>query len=221
MKITRKQLKRIIAEEHAVVYGQKKRTTRKPQGRRKTSKKVYMNEAKREMINEIQARALSNQILEEGILNEFFGKMGRLAKAAFKTAKDTAGEAGAAAIKKVTDAGQAVASKAGEMVAGTTEFIGGMKDGGKEKLAKIGSSFVKNAQEELKADIKKLTDDLVKQLKDAGEDDDSIKSTVAGLMPGVLGKVVGEALVGPEAQRLNEAKALGAKKRVVRNSRRR
>ena len=75
----------------------------------------------------------------------------------------------------------------------------------------MAKDFVKNAQQELKDEIQKLTNDLVKQLKDAGEDDDSIKSTVAGLMPGVLGTVVAESLVGPEAQRLNEAKARKAK----------
>ena len=210
MKITKGQLKRIIAEEHAVVYGTKTKT-RRPVGRRKTSKKQYVNEAKRELINEIQARAITNQLLEEGILNEFFGKMGRMAKAAFKTAKGVAGEAGAAAIKQATEAGAAVAKKAGDMASATTDFIDGMAKAGQEKVAKVAKDFVKNAQQELKDEIQKLTNDLVKQLKDAGEDDDSIKSTVAGLMPGVLGTVVAESLVGPEAQRLNEAKARKAK----------
>jgi len=69
MKITKKQLKRIIAEEHAVVYGKTKPSRRRT--RKLTSKQRRIVEArkKRAILKEAQRNYACNQVIEEG-----FGK---------------------------------------------------------------------------------------------------------------------------------------------------
>lgn len=223
MKITKGKLKQIIAEEHALVYGKRPR----PQGRRKTTKKQRMNEAKRELIYEIQVRAITNELMTEGMLNELFGlgKMARFAKAAFSTAQEVAGEAGAAAIKKVNDAGQAVASKAADMKTAADDYIQGLKKSGEEKVADVLQKFAKNKADDLKKTVGDLTKELVDALKKAGLDDDEVKANVAAVMPSIMGTCVSEAIVGPDAQRLNEAKSRkrfdAEKNRRLRTARRR
>ena len=91
MKITKGKLKQIIAEEHAIVYG----TNRRPQGRRRTTKKQRMNEARRELVLEIQSRAISNELLEEG----FFDAL----KAGFDAVTSLGGKAASAAAKKINE----------------------------------------------------------------------------------------------------------------------
>ena len=223
MKITKGKLKQIIAEEHALVYGKR----RKPQGRRKTTKKQRMNEAKRELIHEIQVRAITNELMTEGMLNELFGlgKMARFAKAAFSTAKDVAGEAGAAAMQQVTKAGQAVADKAADMKTAAGEYIEGLKDSGEEKVADVLKKFAQNKAEDLKKTVGDLTQELVDALKKAGLEEDEVKANVAAVMPSIMSTCVAEAIVGPDAQRLNEAKSRkrfdAEKNRKLRTSRRR
>ena len=201
MKITKGKLKQIIAEEHALVYGSQKR--RKPAGRRRMTKQKRMNEAKRELINEIQTRALVNELMAEG----FFGDMFRNVKAALSTANDVAGEAGAAAAKSVASTGKAIASKAAEMKGAAGEYIDGLKDAGNEKIANISQKFQDSIIKQLKQQIEDLTKDYVDECKAAGQKQDEIQANLAALVtPAVMG-VVGECVNGTNKQRLLESKA--------------
>jgi hypothetical protein len=86
MKITKGQLKRIIAEEHALVYG-----TRKParkRTRRLTAKQRRIVEAKkkRAILAEVRMHYSCDQVLEEG-LGSFLKKLGGFAMQGAKKAK--------------------------------------------------------------------------------------------------------------------------------------
>jgi len=209
MKITKGQLKRIIAEEHALVYG----TKRRPQGRRKTTKKQRLSEAKRELISEIQTRATVNELMAEG----FFGNMFRNMKAALSTAGDIAGEAGAAAAGKVAKTGKAIADKAGEMKTQAGEYIDGLKDSGNEKIADISRKFQESIVSQLKKQIADLTADYVKECEELGQTADEAKANLSAILTPAVMQVTAECVHGPDKQRLVEAKA---KKRVLSQKRR-
>ena len=211
MRITKGKLKQIIAEEHALVYGTKRR--RKPTGRRRMTKQKRMNEAKRELVNEIQTRALVNELMAEG----FFGSMFRNMKAALSTASDVAGEAGAAAAKKVADTGKGIASKAADMKAQAGEYIDGLKKAGNEKIADISEKFSKAVIEQLKQQIADLTKDYVDECKSAGQDEDEARANLAAILTPAVMQTVAECYHGPKKQRLLEAKS---KKKLLSQKRR-
>lgn len=75
MKITRKQLKAIIAEEHAIVYGTKKGAAKKT--RKLTPKQRRIVEAKKRkaILAEVQRNYACNEVLEEG-LPKFLKQLG-------------------------------------------------------------------------------------------------------------------------------------------------
>lgn len=224
MKITRKQLKRIIAEEHAVVYGTKKRTTRRPQGRRKTTKKVYVNEAKRAMINEIQIRAITNELMTEGM----FGDMWDSAKSWIGSAADVAGEEGKKAIGAIGKKAQGMAQAAAEMASSSKDYVQGLAKAGNEKLAKVAEKQAERMKQIIAKKVEEMTDELVAQIKKINPDfdEEEIKGITSAVITPALASNLGETIKGKKGQRLLEAKsrkkALSAKKRrVVRNRRRR
>ncbi len=203
MKITKGQLKRIIAEEHAVVYGTK-RKTRRPVGRRKTAKKQYVNEAKRELINEIQAKAITNELMVEG----FFGDLWSNAKAALGVAKDAAGEAGAAAAKSIGKTAQGFAKTASDMGDKSKAFLQGMKDAGNEKLAAMGDKFQEKIQQQIKEKIKSMTEELIAQIKKINPDfdEEEIKGMTANIVTPAAAEAIAECIRGEKRQRLIESK---------------
>jgi len=74
MKITKRELKRIIAEEYAVVYGKPKRKTSKRNSnrRRRLQERKLLEARKKDLLIEAKAKL----IVEEFMMNEgFFGKM--------------------------------------------------------------------------------------------------------------------------------------------------
>ena len=67
MKITKRQLKRIIAEEHALVYGKPKRKTSR---KRRSSRKAMLESRRRKREIMIEAKA---KILAEELVTLSFG----------------------------------------------------------------------------------------------------------------------------------------------------
>lgn len=86
MKITKRQLKRIIAEEHALVYGTKNRTRKKT--RRLTTKQRRIVEAKkkRAILAEVRLQYNCDQVMEEGF-GSFLKKLGGFAAKGAQKAK--------------------------------------------------------------------------------------------------------------------------------------
>lgn len=87
MKITKKQLKRIIAEEHALVYGKpsktKARGRRRPSSRRVTKRALaerrMIARRKKEIIIEAKAELIASQMMTEGwFKNAIAGMKGAL-----------------------------------------------------------------------------------------------------------------------------------------------
>ena len=198
MKITKGQLKRIIAEEHKLVYGKPTKTRkRKPTGRRKT-KKQYMNEAKRQVIIEIQSKAIANQVLEEGLWD--------MIKGAASTVKDLAGDAGAAAQQKITKGYEAVKGAGEGAWDAAGDYVEGLKTAGNEKLADVSKNFLENTKKSIEEKIKAVSGDLAKQIKkiDDGMSDDEIKTTIANLVGPAVMAALQESIQGKKRTRLIE-----------------
>ena len=206
MKITKGKLKRIIAEEHAVVYGTKRRT-RRPVGRRKTAKKRFVNEAKRELVLEIQSRALSNELLEEG----FFDAI----KAGFGAIKNLGGKAATSAAEKAGAAVKSVSDTAGKLKSAASDQIEALKDAGKEGLAAVQKEFMDKYTEQIKAKIQEYTKELVAQMKkeDPEADDEAIKALASPIVTGALTSALQESIKGDKRMRLAEAKKRRARRR--------
>lgn len=211
MKITKGQLKRIIAEEHAVVYGTKRRT-RRPVGTRRVAKKRYLSEAKREMINEIQARAISNQLMEAG----FFSAL----KAGFKTAMGLGGEAAGAALKKGAEAANAVKGKVGSLATAAGEQIEAMKKAGEDALAAVQEKYLDQLKKDIMAKIEAATKELAQAMKSESDDidDEAVKAQVSSIVLGALGGATEAVVEGAQKHKLLESKR---KQRIIKNRRRR
>lgn len=157
MKITKGQLKRIIAEEHDLVYGKPKRTVkrRKPIGRKKT-RKQYITEARQQLIREQRAIAFSNQVIEEGF--------GTMLKGLAKGIGKLAGGGAEKAWGQMTKAGSAIANAATTAATAATtavEEIGGeIADG----AAKAGMTIAKSMTDEIVASIQKLTKQAMERI---------------------------------------------------------
>lgn len=201
MKITKRELKRIIAEEHAAIYG------KKPLGRRKTTKKQHMTEAKRQLVVEIQSRAISNEILEEG----FFDAL----KAGVKALGSLGGKAASAAAQKASDAGATIAKKAEEMKSAAGQQIQALKDKGNEALASVQEEYLKKLQAELKSKIAKATQELAKAMKqeDDSLDDDAIKGAVSPIIMTAVTAALQEGVIGSQRTKLVESKNRRNKRR--------
>lgn len=201
MKITKGQLKKIIAEEYAVVYG------KKPMGQRKTSKKQYMNEAKRQLVVEIQSRAISNEILEEG----FFDSL----KAGIKALGSLGGKAATAAAEKASDAGATIAKKAEEMKSAAGEQIQALKDKGNEALATVQEEYLEKLQAELTDKIKAATQELAKAMKQADDslEDAALKGTVTPIIMTAVASALSESVIGSKRAKLVESKNRRNKRR--------
>ena len=207
MRITKGELKRIVAEEHAMVYG-----TRRPVGTRRVAKKQYVNEAKRQLINEIQAKAITNELMVEG----FFGDLWDNAKAALGVAKDAAGEAGAAAAKKIGGAAQGLAKTASEMGAKSKEYIKGLADAGNEKLGQLADKFQEKIQQQIKEKIQSMTEELIAQIKKLQPDfdEDEVKGMVANIVTPAAAEALGECVMGSKKKRLIESRRRRAQRRL-------
>lgn len=201
MKITKRELKRIIAEEHAAVYG------KKPLGRRKITKKQHMTEAKRQLVVEIQSRAISNEILEEG----FFDAL----KAGVKALGSLGGKAASAAAQKASDAGATIAKKAEEMKSAAGEQIQALKDKGNEALATVQEEYLKKLQAELKNKIADATQELAKAMKqeDGSLTDDAIKATLPPIIMTAVTAALQESVIGSQRAKLVESKNRRNKRR--------
>ena len=199
MKITKGQLKRIIAEEHAVVYG-KKTKSRRPVGRRKIAKKRFVNEAKRELVLEIQSRAVSNELLEEG----FFDAI----KAGFGAVKDLGGKAAASAAEAAAGAAKSVSDKAKDLQKAAASQIQAVKDAGNDALASVQEEYLKKYTEEIKKRIEEYTKELVAQMKkaDPEAEDEAVKAQVSPIMMSAVTSALQESIKGDKRMRIVEAK---------------
>jgi len=75
MKITRKQLKQIIAEEHAIVYGTKKPSSRKTRKLSPKQRRIVEAKKKKAILAEVQRNYACDEVLEEGI-GKFLKQLG-------------------------------------------------------------------------------------------------------------------------------------------------
>ena len=178
MKITRKQLKRIIAEEHAVVYGTKPKRNvrrRRPVGRKKT-RKQYLSEARRELLREQRAIAFSNQLIEEG----FGSFMSGIAKGIGKIA----GGAGEAAWGQMTKAGGAIATAANTAAEAATDAISDLGGAIADGAGKVGETIAKTITDEIVANIQKLTKQAMSRLEKEypDKDENEMKAFVAAVI---------------------------------------
>ena len=67
MKITKKQLKKIIAEEHAIVYGTKKPLARKTRKLSAKQRRIVEAKKKKAILAEVKRNYACDEVLEEGI----------------------------------------------------------------------------------------------------------------------------------------------------------
>ena len=174
MKITKGQLKRIIAEEHAVVYGKKRRGTIK--GRARKSKQVRLNEAKRHLIAEAQARVMTGELLEEG----FFDAI----KSVFQTGGGVLDKAGESIAKNIAGAGKAIVKQAGELKKAAGEKVTALKKAGEEKIADIYQEYLKNYVNSIGDRIEKDLNDVLGALKKVETDmsDDELKAQASEIL---------------------------------------
>lgn len=178
MKITKKQLKRIIAEEHRLVYGTKKPRRvkgRKTTARRKTNKQ-YLSEARRELIIEQRSIAFSNQLNELGL--------GTMLKGLGSGIKKIAGGAASKSWEKMQDAGGAIAGAAETAYNAATdamEEIGGAIGGAAEDMGKTISKSITN---ELTKKIEEMTKEAMSRLQKEFPDKDEkeIKAFVLSIV---------------------------------------
>ena len=203
MKITKGKLKQIIAEEHALVYGKRRR----PQGRRKTTKKQRMNEAKRELVLEIQSRAISNELLEEG----FFDAI----KAGFGAVKSLGGKAAGAAVEKAGKAAKAVSDQATALKDAASAQIEALKEKGNDALAAVQAEYLEKYTAQIKSKVEEYTKELVAQMKKADPDaeDEAVKAQVSPIIMGAVTTALAESIKGDNRMRLAEAKKANVKRR--------
>ena len=178
MKITRKQLKRIIAEEHAVVYGTKPKRTvrrRKPVGRKKT-RKQYLSEARQELLREQRAIAFSNQVIEEG----FGSFMSGIAKGIGKIA----GGASEKAFGQMTKAGGAIATAASNAATAAGTAITDLGKGIADGATKAGETIAQSITDEIVSNIQKLTKQAMSRLEKEypDKDENEMKAFVAAII---------------------------------------
>ena len=178
MKITRKQLKRIIAEEHAVVYGTKPKRNvrrRKPIGKKKT-RKQYLSEARRELIREQRAIAFSNQVIEEGF--------GSFLKGIGKGIGKIAGGAGEAAWGQMTKAGGAIATAANTAAEAATDAISDLGGAIADGASNAGTTIAKSITDEIVSNIQKLTKQAMSRLSKEypDKDENEMKAFVAAVI---------------------------------------
>jgi hypothetical protein len=123
MKITKGQLKRIIAEEHALVYGTRKPARKKT--RRLTTKQRRIVEAKkkRAILAEVRRNYACDAVLEEG-LGKFLSQLGGMFTQGFEKVKAVRKEVGDA----WTDLGTKFDADEKLMTAFTTELKDDLKD---------------------------------------------------------------------------------------------
>ena len=86
MKITKGQLKRIIAEEHALVYGTKTRARKKTRRLSAKQRRIIEAKKKRAILAEVRMHYNCDQVMEEG-LGSFLKKLGGFAAKGAEKAK--------------------------------------------------------------------------------------------------------------------------------------
>ena len=208
MKITKGQLKRIIAEEHAVVYGKKRRGTVK--GKAKKSKQVRLNEAKRQLIVEAQARVMTGELLEEG----FFDSI----KSIFQTGGGVLGDAGEGIAKAIGGAGQQIVKQAGELKKQAKNKIGALKKAGEDKIADIYQKYLENYVNSIGDRIEKDLNDVLVALKkvDTDMDDDELKAQASEILTTATTTAISNVFEGKNRRR---ARLVENKKRRQRRRR--
>ena len=208
MKITKGQLKRIIAEEHAVVYGTKRRGAVK--GKSRKTKQVRLNEAKRQLIAEAQARVMTAELLEEG----FFDSI----KSMFQTGGGVLGDAGEAVAKSIGTAGQAIVKQAGEMKKAAGDKVSALKKAGEEKIADIYQEYLKNYVNSIGDRIEKDLNDVLGALKKVETDmsDDELKAQASEILTTATTTAISNVFEGKNRRR---ARLVESKKRRQRRRR--
>jgi len=195
--MTKGQLRKIIAEEYAAVNRQRRRQV---VGKKKT-RKQHMTEAKRQMIVEIQARALSNEILEEGFLDSI--------KAGVKAFMGLGGEAMQKAGEQAAKATGKIKTIAGDAKDAASGVVQALADKGNDALAKISSEFLEKLEKELSDKVVGATQELAKAMKekDPEIEDEAVKAAVSAIVTGALGGAQENLAAGrvrTEKRRLNE-----------------
>ena len=159
MKITKGQLKRIIAEEHALVYGEPKRKTSK---RRSLSRKAMLESRrrKREIMIEAKAKILAEEMIQEGWFTDMLSGLGAAAKSNYKKVKSAA-----------SDAWQDTKA----------EYAKGVAENQEKEKAAADKKALEFAEGEAKSKYKEYLEGLSKILLKGGYSDDEAKAKAGEL----------------------------------------
>ena len=157
MKITKGQLKRIIAEEHQVVFGKKPASRKRT--RRLTAKQRRIVEAKKKqaILREVKINYACNEVIEEG-LGSFIRKLGGFAAKGAKKVAD--------AYKDSKDAWDEVSSKVE------------LEDAAKEAAEKALKAKAIEESEKMMNMIKEMPE-IKAALEKLGDDKDAIQKVYA------------------------------------------
>tara|TARA_B100000676_G_C17940441_1_gene766101 strand:- start:12 stop:539 length:528 start_codon:yes stop_codon:yes gene_type:complete len=164
MKITKRQLKRIIAEEYALVHGTKRRRT----SRRSTRNARQLREAKRaELLREAKAKILVEEMMQEGWFTDLIGGLTAVGGEAGKAAK--AGYEKVA--KATTDAWKATKQS----------FEDGVKANQEKEKQAAEKKALEFAEADAKSKYQEYMQGLVKIFLDGGYEDEEAQAK-AGML---------------------------------------
>ena len=151
MKITKKQLKRIISEEHALVYGTKKSSRKKTRKLTSRQRRIVEARKKRAILREAQRNYACNQVIEEG-----FGKFLKQVGGMFSKGMEQAGK-----IKNQTvDAW----NELGEKIEADEKNMNAFREEMKEDIKGLQDGMMKTIKNY--ASFKKITDELPEESKE-------------------------------------------------------
>ena len=164
MKITKGQLKRIIAEEYTAIYGKKKLIS-KP--KRLTKSKRIREAKRRNLLREAKAEILVEEMMQEGWFSDLLGGL-----------KSIGGKAGEEAMKgyekvakSTTDAWKATKSA----------YEAGVKENQEKEKAEAEKKALQFAEADAASKYKEYMQSLVKIFLDGGYEDEEAQSK-AGML---------------------------------------
>ena len=151
MKITKRELKRIIAEEHALVYGTKKPSRKRTRKLTPKQRRIVEAKKKKAILAEVRRNYACDQVIEEGI-GKFLKQMGGM----FSKGLEQAAKVKDATVTAWNELGDKIDADEEAMEAFREEIKSDMPDMQKQltSLIKGYSSF------------KKIVDDLPEKEKD-------------------------------------------------------
>ena len=193
MKITKRQLKRIIAEEHAIVYGSKT-------ARRKNSKK-NSKRLSEQRLNEV-ANNQAEMLMELGFIDAI--------KSAVGLAGDYASGAATKTTQKIGQGVTAVADAARNVADAAANKVEDLKKAGKDALADIHKEYLEKYKENLIDTVNQHSSELIKVLmKKGGLDEDEARAEAGSIVASVVANVqieLAEGTLKSDQRKLNERK---------------